>query len=193
VIELYEAKKIPNFKTALNLSIKLFSPSLYKKEDVDKSYNDIINKYKEAEPIIGRLKREREKKSRKKYECNVILYRDTDERTSKDKVSDKYVDAINEMSDENKKKYRKYLNKRFHGLLQFHIGPFNILVNDSDIKFLSDNVHKFIEWIVQTDDGKVIDNPDFDRMVTILSTDNDFEERMKKSCRISERVLHSRS
>jgi hypothetical protein len=66
-------------------------------------------------------------------------------------------------------------------LVQYHIGTFNILVNDSDIKFLSDNVHKFIEWIVKKDDGKVIDNPDFDRMVTILSTDNDFEERMKKA------------
>jgi F0F1-type ATP synthase alpha subunit len=63
IIELYENKKIVNFKTALNNVLLLSSKN---KNTINsgraiKEYNQIVNKYDEKEPMTGRLKNEVEK------------------------------------------------------------------------------------------------------------------------------------
>jgi len=173
VISLYEEKKIPNFKTALNLSIKLFSPSLYKKEDVDKSYNEIINKYKEAEPITGRLKREIESKRPKKYECKVLLYRDVPVGTETDKPMEH-----NGLSHKDNEKYKKYMRKRYKGYHQYFSGHLNILVSDSNVKLLSNNINKFVKRM-STDPKHDLGNPVFLDINNIFMTDDEFKDRVK--------------
>ena len=55
VAQLYEEKRIPNFRTALTTVVKLAVPSLYKKGDANASYDKVVAQYETAEPIIGRL------------------------------------------------------------------------------------------------------------------------------------------
>ena len=57
VIQLYEERKIPKFRTALTTVAKLTIPSLYKKREADRSYNELLSKYEHAEPVTGILSR----------------------------------------------------------------------------------------------------------------------------------------
>ena len=63
IIRLYENKQIPNFKTVLNNVVLLASKNknTIKSGRPVKEYNKIIDKYEEAKPITGRLKKEEEK------------------------------------------------------------------------------------------------------------------------------------
>ena len=58
VIQLYESKKIPNFKTALNMDLSLAFPSIYNPAKTDVQYQKLTSKYSNAVPITGRLERE---------------------------------------------------------------------------------------------------------------------------------------
>ena len=60
MIQLYEAKKIPNFKTALNMVLSLAFPSIYNPAKTDVQYQKLTSKYSNAIPITGRLDRERD-------------------------------------------------------------------------------------------------------------------------------------
>jgi hypothetical protein len=57
IVNLYEGKQIPNYKTAFKAVEALASKNknTVKSGKPEKLYNDIITKYKEAEPITGRL------------------------------------------------------------------------------------------------------------------------------------------
>ena len=59
IIELYQNKKIPNYKTAFNASTALASKhkATISSGKPETLYNTIINQYSNAEPITGRLKR----------------------------------------------------------------------------------------------------------------------------------------
>ena len=58
-IQLYGGKKIPNFKTALNMVLSLASPSIYNPAKTDVQYQKLTSKYSNAIPITSRLERER--------------------------------------------------------------------------------------------------------------------------------------
>ena len=60
VIQLYEGKKIPNFKTALNMVLSLAFPSMYNPAKTDVQHQKLISKYSNAVPITSRLERERD-------------------------------------------------------------------------------------------------------------------------------------
>jgi hypothetical protein len=74
VIKLYEDKKIVNFRTALNATLLLSSTNknTLKSGRAEKEYSSIINKYGEAQPITGRLKRQ-EEEVKKKVERNTRI------------------------------------------------------------------------------------------------------------------------
>ena len=59
VIQPYEGRKIPNFKTALNMVLSLAFPSIYNPAKTDVQYQKLTSKYSNAVPITGRLERER--------------------------------------------------------------------------------------------------------------------------------------
>ena len=58
VIQLYEGKKTPNFKTALNMVLSRACPSIYNPAKTDVQYQKLTSKYSNAIPITGRLERE---------------------------------------------------------------------------------------------------------------------------------------
>ena len=58
MIQLYEAKQIPNFKTALNMVLSLAFPSIYNPAKTVVQYQKPTSKYNNAIPITCRLDRE---------------------------------------------------------------------------------------------------------------------------------------
>ena len=60
VIQLHEGKKIPNFKTDLNMVLSVAFPSMYNPAKTDAQYQKLTSKYSTAIPIAGRLERERD-------------------------------------------------------------------------------------------------------------------------------------
>ena len=60
VTQLYEGKKIPNFKTALHMVLSLAFPSIYNPAKTDVQYQKLTSKYSNAIPITSRLERERD-------------------------------------------------------------------------------------------------------------------------------------
>ena len=79
IIELYENKKIVNFKTVLHNVLLLSSKN---KNTINsgraiKEYNQIINKYDEKEPMTGRLNKQ-EEKIKKNHQINGILKKGKD-------------------------------------------------------------------------------------------------------------------
>ena len=60
MIQLYAAKKIPNFKTPLNMVLSLTFPSIYNPAKTDVQYQKLTSKYSNAIPITSRLDRERD-------------------------------------------------------------------------------------------------------------------------------------
>ena len=81
MIQLYEGKKTPNFKTALNLVCSLTFPSIHNPAKTDVQYQKLTSKYSTAIPITGRLEMERDalhgvsvfKDDRKKVRTGIAL------------------------------------------------------------------------------------------------------------------------
>ena len=73
VIQLYEDKKIPNIKTAHLAVLQLANPSIFKK--ADETYQDLKNKYREAEPMTGRLSRPPKRKIKATTQVRLIMYK----------------------------------------------------------------------------------------------------------------------
>ena len=67
IINLYESKKIANFKTAINFVLLLSSKNknTINSGKQEREYQRIITKYSEAEPMTGRLNRQIEQRKRK--------------------------------------------------------------------------------------------------------------------------------
>ena len=59
LIELYEQRKIPSYKSVENAVIKLAHPYLGTKGDDQHLYTNLVRKYEEARPLESRLERER--------------------------------------------------------------------------------------------------------------------------------------
>ena len=81
VIQLYEGKKIPNFKTALNMVLSLACPSIHNPAKTDVQYQKLTSKYSTAIPITSRLEMKRNalhgisvfKDDRKKVRTGISL------------------------------------------------------------------------------------------------------------------------
>lgn len=133
VIKLYEDKKIPNFKTALNTVAKLTTPILYKRGVADQAYNDLIAKYTEAVPITGRLSRKRPREPL--LDIDLIFYRKKNEEDDEindinallgDDDNDNELHLQRLLTEQQKKSYKKYLSKKYPDLVQKWIGKVNI-------------------------------------------------------------------
>ena len=85
IIGLYEAKKIKNFRTAENVIIRLGqrTKDARRTERALKEYEAVISKYTKAEPMTGRLERERGAKKMKNVMATMPLFREKDEARSK--------------------------------------------------------------------------------------------------------------
>ena len=140
IIELYENKTNPNFKTALNAVSALASThkSVLKSGNGETLYNTIINKYQEAEPIKGKLERERQKKKQD------------------DKKDELFIDLIlyvpkSETIANKKRKIFKGLHQVFTGTIELKItdineNTYNVIKseNPSIESFLKNNSKKLI-------------------------------------------------
>jgi len=122
VIDLYSQKKIVNYKTAFNAVMRLASKSKHtiKSGRPDKAYDNIVAKYSEAEPMIGRLERERSRKSEEyhPYSATLLLFR----QEADDEHDSKLTVDVPTSSKEDKEKVRRSSQRKnmFRGLRQFY-------------------------------------------------------------------------
>ena len=82
MIQLYEERKIPNYRTALTTVAKLTIPSLYKKGEAYRSYDELLSKYEHAEPVTGILRRPTKRNKEKVSDVDVILFTKMKKKTS---------------------------------------------------------------------------------------------------------------
>jgi hypothetical protein len=59
LIDLYEQRKIPYYKSVENAVIRLAHPSLGTKGEDQRLYTNLMRKYEDARPLQSRLERER--------------------------------------------------------------------------------------------------------------------------------------
>ena len=154
IIELYQNKKIVNFRSALNSVLLLSSKNknTIKSGRPVKEYDQIVRKYGDAQPMTGRLKEHEEKQKRQKenlkqYKLDVILYIENDKNDDNPKDGD----------DENvrrQKAHAKALGVRYNSALkQTYVGQVNVDINEmfSDrlVDDESDNAKKSFDSIIK--------------------------------------------
>jgi hypothetical protein len=111
LIDLYEQRKIPYYKSVENAVIKLAHPSLGTKGEDQRLYTNLVSKYEDARPLHSRLEREthriEEKLKRKHtgtYSIKVILYTEASKKDRTKPVEDT-------LTPEQEEKYSKYTQK----------------------------------------------------------------------------------
>ena len=96
VIDRYESHQINNFKTAQNAALALMMPSMHKPQDVERLVNKAVQHV-----IPQRLKRNLQLD----FTLKVLLFTSTEEK-------DPNTNAIVELSEDEQKKYKKYMTKK---------------------------------------------------------------------------------
>ena len=79
IVDLYIDKKIKNIKTAENVLLRLSQPRYQKSGQAEVAYQNVMSKYREAEPMTGRLERESLRKKVKTYSATIMLFKKTDD------------------------------------------------------------------------------------------------------------------
>ena len=87
IVNLYIDKKIRNIRTAENALFRLSQPRYQRSGQAEVAYQKAVNKYKEAEPMTGRLRRETLRKKVKTYSATMILFKKVED-WDKDKEPD---------------------------------------------------------------------------------------------------------
>jgi hypothetical protein len=181
IIKLYEEKKIVNFKTALNVVMLLSSRN---KRSInsgrpDKEYNKVVAKYTEAEPMTGRLERERLRKEYRTFSATILLFKQA-EANDDDNIK---VD-VPSSSKSDIQEIKKTLKRRmFKGLHQFFIGSFDMRLNGEEEKFMNDSREQLID--------KVVDKKAFKRIVELLIQKNViFKDLMESTGKTYLRALY---
>ena len=142
IIELYAQKKIRNFRTAEN-AINRLAFATKNKDRVQRAeadYKAIIAKYKDAEPMTGRLDREIElKRLKKRYNISItmILYRKAEKGEEAKEVAEEATVSVDVPNQEAKEAITKQVRKRTHkDLVQFYIGTFDLNIDEMDERYL---------------------------------------------------------
>jgi hypothetical protein len=182
IIDLYERKKIPNFRTAENAVIRLNqkSKNAARSKRAELEYEKVVAKYRDAQPITGRLNRELDKK-RKSSEIlagiTMILFRVKDRSGEKQEVTVN-VDGVggegakqdmreigkkvkNELTNKNNKTRRKCGD-----LEQFYIGTFDLRIDKLDLDFLKKVENQMMRR------GGTAEGSDFKRLAQLLMSKN---------------------
>jgi len=167
IIGLYEARKIPDYRTALNTVIGLYVPSMLKPGQAERKYQEVYNMYKDAEPATNRLKRQREehaKKHRRKQEYILSLIFYTDAPTTVPSAPE------DDLSQEQRATFKRYMNKKYKGLRQYFIG--NLIVKGGTGDYF-ESIHR--KLMRRKDKGS------WKPWYNIMLTNEYFKERMERA------------
>ena len=106
VIALYEQRRIASYPTAVKNVLQLSHPSAFKKWQAAKDYDNAVAKYRDAVPVVGRLRRQIAKAHSpvKEYAMTVLLYTSERKKDPTVDVKEDFVDVAQQA------KSRKYLN-----------------------------------------------------------------------------------
>ena len=70
------------------------------------------------------------------------------------------------------------MRKVYKGDHQYFSGHLNIVVSDSNVKLLSNNINKFVQ-LINTNASEDVYNPVFLHIKSIFMTDEEFKDRVK--------------
>ena len=150
IIDLYVAKKIKNSKTARNAILTISQPRFQRSGQAEVEYQKVVKKYRDAEPMTGRLERETLRKRIKTYSATMMLFKKTEE-WDKDKEPDPTLlvrpqkendDPESDVS-QNAREFKKKIKHRHHqDLRQFYIGTFDISLDGIDLQWLNERSTK---------------------------------------------------
>ena len=110
VIDRYESRQINNYKTAQNAALALMMPSMHKPRDVERMVNKAVQHV-----IPQRLKR----KLQLDFTLKVLLFTSTEKKNPS-------TNAIVELSEDEQKKYKRYMTKKYPGLRLFWVGRLEV-------------------------------------------------------------------
>jgi hypothetical protein len=147
LINLYENRRIPKFRSVELASVKLANPGLFK--DANKSYTDLVDRYQEAEPVAGALSRP-PKRKRESVETFVMMYRNRSDDEGGEAAIDVGGAGVS---------IKKYLSKKYADLKQKWVG--RARVSGQHEQYLSSMKHKLVR--------KKDDKRNFKRLHKILS------------------------
>ena len=84
---MYKDKKIRKYETADNAIRELVNKRSVRNGKAENIYNETMAKYGTAEPMTGRLERERQAKKRKNYTITIYMYKQQEDEKHNDDVS----------------------------------------------------------------------------------------------------------
>jgi hypothetical protein len=165
IANLYEEKKIENYRSALKTVVGLYLPSMMKKGEADRQYQEMLSRYDGAEPIDDRMDRKiaklRGKLKRKRdqpYTLTLIFYC-----AERNKNPDTGVEDA--LTPEQRAKYKQYRRKGFGGLKQYWQGQLHVEGGSTE---LYSAIH-----LKLTKRG----SPEWKKLYPILLTNDDFKVR----------------
>ena len=171
IVNLYVDKKIRNIRTAENALFRLSQPRYQRSGQAEVAYQKVVNQYRGAEPMTGRLRRETLRKDIKTYSATMILFKKVEnwkKEAKKEPDPTLLVNVTPELKQEVK-------TRKFRDLRQFYIGTFDIRLDGVDLEWLQ-SVH---ETLIRKDrkvgvdkDGNDIFDPDFPKMVKLMIDKN---------------------
>jgi hypothetical protein len=177
VIDVYRSGKNVNFRTVENVVMGLYSPTLVGRTRAERSYQDFMNAYANAEeaapPGLVRVRRARQRaeeelarlKGAKKFQLDVILYTTEEKRNRTDFIDD---EPAKDREEERRKKLdKKRYTKRHKGLSQYNKGSL-------EVEAPTDIVIKECKWKLVMRGSR-----EFRSLYPICKTDNNFQEMQR--------------
>jgi len=184
IINLYQNKKIPNFKTAENVVLRLSNKTKHKgiQERALKDYKATVAKYGDALPTTGKLARSIAEKQNKVGtrigSITLILFRRANEGDAEATVN------VQGIGGEAQKKYMRKTGKKIQNeiagqiakakrkygdLEQFYIGSFDIRLDVHEVKFLKSVENKMMRrgGTVASQEGR-----DFAHLASLMKSKN---------------------
>ena len=157
VIDRYESRQINNYKTAQNAALALMMPSMHKPQHAERLINKAVQHV-----IPQRLKR----KLQIDFTLKVLLFTSTEKK-------DPRTNAIVELSEDEQKKYKRYMTKKYTGLRLFWVG--RLEVSQGSNEFFAGIKDKMIK----RSDKK--DKNDWKALYEICDTDPNFHNRERNA------------
>ena len=137
VMDVYRSGKNVNFRTVEDVVMGLYSPTLVGRTRAERSYQDLMNAYANAEEAapegLVRVRRARQRAEeelarlkgvKKKFQLDVLLYTDEEKRSR-----DAFLDDRQELGKEEEKRMRqerRRYTRRHKGLSQYHKGSLEV-------------------------------------------------------------------
>ena len=175
IVDLYASRQIGNYKSAVNVLMRLGETRFIKSGAADKEYDKVFGKYADAETQTGKLERESLRKKDNVYSATMILFKHVDDWSTESKQPPTFTlptesaankkHAIKRTADEIQElRVQGPLKRKLRDLRQYYIGSFNVRLDGYEMFQLE----KLKDLVIRRD----TDKEDFKTMLKIFKSKN---------------------